>query len=648
MIARHFMATLTPEDKKRYLGIFKRVLSSEPNSDQETAIRDAIYKSVDECVDAVSPDAPSEKKTAIKTAIKTQALKSIASSDAITKFQTKSTAMPKAISDNCEAIAAAATLAYLCSYSTYNGADLGVVNELYRALLPKVSKKDSIQFDSFADLVNDDLSSAWVTPQTVGFFADKIKSINGKITETALSGDEEPTEEVAPTEVPTESKAEPVAEPTKPKETVETVPTEVAPTVETIPEKSEEPVKETAPSEVPTESKVEPAVEQPITNDTVETVPTKVEQPAEQSQATVDPEAAPSPTEPKAAEEPTPVETKAEPVEIIQQGGDLEPEKDTSAETEIIGNLKNPDEEDDKSEANLVQASVPAPAPAQNLDPAPAQSQEPVPATAIDSNPIPDELKRNEEPEEKPEPKKPRQPIHFKLPEGFGKPSNAAVWNTPVITDFGYPFLNFSSEAIQHLFKTKDMEDKKRTFKNIKKMLKEAKKRYGGIWKAIYGAPLELFKKFASDPGTLCVPNYLKVEADILDKDSDMVSVAPIKYFSVDPAYQSNVEVPRAFLENFYDVLDYTKAFKTYVKYSDGLTMQEFYDEICDNDGKSPFYLLVPKQARFSRTDVSTGSLFSALFGGTRCIMLKTIFKGKRGCFLIDKTSAKNLYSDIN
>ena len=252
------------------------------------------------------------------------------------------------------------------------------------------------------------------------------------------------------------------------------------------------------------------------------------------------------------------------------------------------------------------------------------------------------------EDEVKPEPKKPRQPIRFQLPEGFGKPTSAAIWNTPVITDFGYPFLNFSSEAIQHLFKTKDLDDKKRTFKNIKKMLKVAKKRYGGIWKAIYGAPLELFKKFASDPGTLCVPNYLKVDADILDENSDTVSVAPIKYFSVDPDYQPNVEVPRAFLENFYDVLDFTKAFKTYVKYADGLTMQEFYEEICDNDGKCPFYLLVPKQAKFSRTDVSTGSLFSALFGGIRCIMLKTIFKGKRGCFLIDKKSAKNLYSDIN
>ncbi len=262
--------------------------------------------------------------------------------------------------------------------------------------------------------------------------------------------------------------------------------------------------------------------------------------------------------------------------------------------------------------------------------------------------PEPAEIPETVQDEEEPVAARTRSPIKFTLPSGFGHPVSTAVWNTPVITDFGYPFLNFSSEAFTHLFKTKDEADRKRTFKNIKKMLKEAKKRYGGIWKAIYGSSLELLKKYAADPGKICVPNYLKVDSDILDSDSTTVTVTGIKYYSVDPSYEKAVEVPREFLESFYDVLDYTKAFKTYVKFSDGLTAQELADDMADNGGRSQFYLLVPKQAKYSRSDVKSGTLFSALFGGVKCVMLKTVFRGKRGCFIIDKKASLSLFSDIN
>ena len=263
--------------------------------------------------------------------------------------------------------------------------------------------------------------------------------------------------------------------------------------------------------------------------------------------------------------------------------------------------------------------------------------------------PEPAEIPETVQDDDEPVAARTRSPIKFTLPSGFGQPVSTAVWNTPIITDFGYPFLNFSSEAFTHLFKTKDEADRKRTFKNIKKMLKEAKKRYGGIWKAIYGSSLELLKKYAADPGKICVPNYLKVDSDILDdSDSATVTVTGIKYYSVDPSYEKTVEVPREFLESFYDVLDYTKAFKTYVKFADGLTAQELADDMADNGGRSQFYLLVPKQAKYSRSDVKSGTLFSALFGGVKCVMLKTVFRGKRGCFIIDKKASLSLFSDIN
>ena len=604
------MASLTYEQRQSNAKAIALELCGQSDNDR---YKGKIYGAVDEFLTKVAESASPKSVAQLKAVdkiVKADVLPRLAKAGVIEYLPSKKEDVI------CKIIGNSAVLSYLCIANT-SDLDTETLATLYSIFQKAPATATSINYKDFAEIVDPNtpfqwsLSSDAIDNEMISRIK-KAKSIGLK----TITGDEE--EQPA---APAETKAEPVA-PAAPVEepSVET-PAE-APVKETP---AEAPVKETPAEETPAEET--PAEETPVEETPAEETPVE-ETPAEETPAEE------TPVEETPVEE-TPVEeTPASVEETIAIDDELvDPDKITDEEPAAEIKKEKPVELPIKQPKTEELVTVEQPAPVEE------------PTT---QEPIPENLKHNEEEEDKPEPKKPRQPIRFQLPEGFGKPTSAAIWNTPVITDFGYPFLNFSSEAIQHLFKTKDLDDKKRTFKNIKKMLKVAKKRYGGIWKAIYGAPLELFKKFASDPGTLCVPNYLKVDADILDENSDTVSVAPIKYFSVDPDYQQNVEVPRAFLENFYDVLDYTKAFKTYVKYADGLTMQEFYEEICDNDGKCPFYLLVPKQARFSRTDVSTGSLFSALFGGTRCIMLKTIFKGKRGCFLIDKKSAKNLYSDIN
>jgi len=627
------MASLTYEQRQSNAKAIALELCGQSENNR---YKGKIYGAVDEFLTKVAESASPQSVAQLKAVdkiVKDDVLPRLATAGVIEYLPSKKEDVI------CKIIGNSAVLSYLCIANT-SDLDTETLATLYSIFQKAPATATSINYKDFAEIVDPNtpfqwsLSSDAIDNEMISRIK-KAKSIGLK----TITGDEE-EQPAAPAEtVPTEA-APTEAAPTE-AAPAETVPTETAPT-EAVPT-------ETAPTEaVPTETA--PTEAAPTEAAPAETVPTETA-PTEAAPAETAPtEAAPAETVPTetaptetAPTEAAPIDAPAESsvdgttssvedtISIDNELGD--PDKITAEEPAVEikkeDQVKQPIDQQKAKETVAVE------------DPAPVDEP-------TDQEPIPENLKHTEEDEVKPEPKKPRQPIRFQLPEGFGKPTSAAIWNTPVITDFGYPFLNFSSEAIQHLFKTKDLDDKKRTFKNIKKMLKVAKKRYGGIWKAIYGAPLELFKKFASDPGTLCVPNYLKVDTDILDENSDTVSVAPIKYFSVDPDYQPNVEVPRAFLENFYDVLDFTKAFKTYVKYADGLTMQEFYEEICDNDGKCPFYLLVPKQAKFSRTDVSTGSLFSALFGGTRCIMLKTIFKGKRGCFLIDKKSAKNLYSDIN
>ena len=616
------MASLTYEQRQSNAKAIALELCGQSENNR---YKGKIYGAVDEFLTKVAESASPQSVAQLKAVdkiVKADVLPRLAQAGVIEYLPSKKEDVI------CKIIGNSAVLSYLCIANT-SDIDNETLTTLYSIFQKAPATATSINYKDFAEIVDPNtpfqwsLSSDAIDNEMISRIK-KAKSISLK----TITGDEE-EQSAAP--------AEPTAEP-------------VAPAVEEP--KAEEPVTIEQPKAEETVAVEEPKAEEPVTIEQPKAEePVTIEQPkAEETVAVEEPKAEePVTIEQPKAEEPVAIEQpKAEePVAIEQPKAE-----ETIAIDDEIGDPDNITADEPAAEIKKkeqVDQSIEKPKAEEPVNIEEPKAEEPAPVDEpTDPEPIPENLKHNEEEEVKPEPKKPRQPIRFQLPEGFGKPTSAAIWNTPVITDFGYPFLNFSSEAIQHLFKTKDLDDKKRTFKNIKKMLKVAKKRYGGIWKAIYGAPLELFKKFASDPGTLCVPNYLKVDADILDENSDTVSVAPIKYFSVDPDYQPNVEVPRAFLENFYDVLDFTKAFKTYVKYADGLTMQEFYEEICDNDGKCPFYLLVPKQAKFSRTDVSTGSLFSALFGGTRCIMLKTIFKGKRGCFLIDKKSAKNLYSDIN
>ena len=237
------------------------------------------------------------------------------------------------------------------------------------------------------------------------------------------------------------------------------------------------------------------------------------------------------------------------------------------------------------------------------------------------------------------------------MPSGFGTKKNAAIWNTPVITDFGFPFINFSSDAMLGILKAKTDDDIKND--NLKKMFKEASKRYGGIWKAIYASPLTLIKQIAVDTGVKCTAKYLKVNGqDLISTESgESVAVIPIKYYSVDPAYDGAITIPHDFLTAFYDVIDYsTTSKRMYLKYAEGMTEQDFVEELNENNGVPPFYLLVPKTARFSKCQIRSGSLLGSLLnvilGRQKCTMVKTMIQGKRGALAMESRIADLLYAE--
>jgi hypothetical protein len=87
------------------------------------------------------------------------------------------------------------------------------------------------------------------------------------------------------------------------------------------------------------------------------------------------------------------------------------------------------------------------------------------------------------------------------------------------------------------------------------------------------------------------------------------------------------------------------------MKYAQGMSEEEFAQEITDNRGIPPFYLLVPKQAKCSKCHIRSGSLLGSLMnvilGRKKCTMVKTVFQGKRGCLAMETDTANVLYADI-
>lgn len=250
------------------------------------------------------------------------------------------------------------------------------------------------------------------------------------------------------------------------------------------------------------------------------------------------------------------------------------------------------------------------------------------------------------------------------MPPGFKVGFDKSIWDKPVITEFGYPFVNYSNEAIYNLLHAKDEKAQKREYKNLKKMLKEAKLGskhiHGAIWDAIYTSPLKLLKEFAADKGLKCKPNMLKVDGNTLFalNQGESILVTPIKYYSAKAEYEKPIKVTSSFLTNFYTVLDYSNKkadIESYLKYANGMTQAEFNEEIDRNNGIPPFYILYvePSNANvFKKSEIATtsgfGSLLHTLFRTRDTnVMVKTRFKGYSGGFVIPKSDAERLFSTI-
>ena len=445
------MASLTYEQRQSNAKAIALELCGQSDNDR---YKGKIYGAVDEFLskmaESASPQSVAQLK-AVDKIVKADVLPKLAKAGVIEYLPSKKEDVI------CKIIGNSAVLSYLCIANT-SDLDTETLATLYSIFQKAPATATSINYKDFAEIVDPNtpfqwsLSSDAIDNEMISRIK-KAKSIGLK----TITGDEEeqpaspvetaaPTEPVAPaTEIKNEEPVEQPIEPPKAEETVAVEPPApeeppVEPPTEAPVETPAEAPTEAAPTEAPTEEPIEAPSEATAVEEPTAQEPIPEESPAEETPASVE-------------------ETKA----IDDELGDPDNITDSSPVEEVPA---EPTADEPVEEPAAPAAPVETPTSVEPETPAEPPVETPV------HTPIPENLKHNEEEEVKPEPKKPRQPIRFQLPEGFGKPTSAAIWNTPVITDFGYPFLNFSSEAIQHLFKTKDLDDKKRTFKNIKKMLK--------------------------------------------------------------------------------------------------------------------------------------------------------------------------------
>ncbi len=64
------------------------------------------------------------------------------------------------------------------------------------------------------------------------------------------------------------------------------------------------------------------------------------------------------------------------------------------------------------------------------------------------------------------------------VPPGFAQENSSVLWDEPVITSMGYPFINFGAPEIYTILKDKDEKRVKQAYKKLKKQLKKVARRF--------------------------------------------------------------------------------------------------------------------------------------------------------------------------
>ena len=216
------------------------------------------------------------------------------------------------------------------------------------------------------------------------------------------------------------------------------------------------------------------------------------------------------------------------------------------------------------------------------------------------------------------ETEKPRRngiPEVTELPEAFRVEPDDSEWDNAVVTGYGFPMVNFSSQLVQDMLRAADPKSQKRSYKEFKKQLKKNPDIANALGMGLGGTlglrsgkegaktnkkaaiqtdsdnsnanalvegpidsiskalsnPIELLKRIAKPKGAPCKRNLLVVNHnEIADKSGDSdddVEVIPLGVSGGTLVKMNKtVNVPVVHLTTFYSVVDPNASYKSYVK----------------------------------------------------------------------------------
>ena len=172
------------------------------------------------------------------------------------------------------------------------------------------------------------------------------------------------------------------------------------------------------------------------------------------------------------------------------------------------------------------------------------------------------------------------------VPPGFAQENSSVLWDEPVITTMGYPFINFGAPEIYTILKDKDEKRVKQAYKKLKKQLKKV-----GL-----SDPIKVLKDFKNSAGVPCAINRLTIDSnDLLETgNANVLATVYPRATSTMQAAIGTIPLTRDFIVEMYKVLSPTKGAKIYM---DTLNMTEDeYADTLNTEGRPPIYIFIPKE----------------------------------------------------
>lgn len=172
------------------------------------------------------------------------------------------------------------------------------------------------------------------------------------------------------------------------------------------------------------------------------------------------------------------------------------------------------------------------------------------------------------------------------VPPGFAQENSSVLWDEPVITTMGYPFINFGAPEIYTILKDKDEKRVKQAYKKLKKQLKKV-----GL-----SDPIKVLKDFKNSVGVPCAINRLTIDSsDLLETgNANVIATVYPRATSTMQAAIGTIPLTRDFIVEMYKVLSPTKGARIYM---DALGMSEDeYADTLNTEGRPPIYIFIPKE----------------------------------------------------